>query len=70
MGKGQEETQTLCQVKRQMKQGFEALCPVRRLKAEEAPGTADSDPTADINVVCGNAVFRRKIHESRDEGLT
>jgi hypothetical protein len=53
MGKGQEETQTLCQMKRQMKQGFEALCPSGDLKRRKSQGpqTTIQQSLIDINVV-------------------
>jgi hypothetical protein len=53
MGKGHEETQTLCQLKRQMKQGFEVLCPSGDLKRRkpQGPQTAIQQSLVDINVV-------------------
>src|SRR5258708_3555993 len=53
MGKRQEETQTLCLVKRQMKQSFEALCPSGDLtrRKPQGPQTTSQQSLIDINVV-------------------
>jgi hypothetical protein len=53
MGKGQEETQTLCQMNRQVKQGFEALCPPGDLKRRkpQGPQTTIQQSLIDVNVV-------------------